>query len=124
MHSTSRAASAVAALALSISPVLLSAPAMAEPIVDVPTAVSQERDVGGAAEAVRRQQQAYLDQLATAARRAEATAAPAFAPGQAEADAVPVSVATLLTIGGLAVGAGATLALRRVQLPGRRQVAV
>ena len=37
---------------------------------------------------------------------------------------VPLSVAAVLALGGLAVGAGAAVASRRVRLPPRRRVAV
>jgi hypothetical protein len=85
-------------------------------VADV-TVSTVERDVGAA-----RQQHAYLDRLLAAARDAEGGGGQSVAPlaPAGSDDSVPVSVVTLLTLGGLAVGAGATMAARRVQVPGRR----
>jgi hypothetical protein len=118
MNTTTRTAVAAAALTLSVSPLVLATPASAERVRVADVTVSTvERDVGAA-----RQQQAYLDRLLAAARDAEGGAGQSVAPlaPAGSDDGVPVSVVTLLTLGGLAVGAGATMAARRVQVPGRR----
>jgi hypothetical protein len=118
MNTTTRTAVAAAALTLAVSPLVLATPASAERVRVADVTVSTvERDVGAA-----RQQQAYLDRLLAAARDAEGGAGQPVAPlaPAGSDDGVPISVVTLLTLGGLAVGAGATMAARRVQVPGRR----
>lgn len=127
MNTTTRSAFAAATLALSVSPLVLAGPASAERL-DVTDGVVtfSARDVGADHEVARQQQLAYLDRLDAAAREAQGGARPGtspIGPAQSGDDGVPVSVVTLLTLGGMAVGAGATLGLRRVQVPGRRQVA-
>jgi hypothetical protein len=127
MNTTTRSTFAAAALALAVSPLVLAAPASAERLDVTDGAVaSSGRDAGADHKVARQQQQAYVDRLDAAARDAQGGARPGtspLAPAQGGDDGVPVSVVTLLTLGGMAVGAGATLGLRRVQVPGRRQVA-
>ncbi len=147
MSTTSRSAVALAALVLSTSPLLLTPPAAADTSGRTKASIEYterqfypsyrplkaqveqaERDAAASGRAPRQQeQQAYLDRLDAAARDARGGTSQATSPvvpAQTGDDGVPVSVVTLLTLGGLAVGAGATIGLRRVQLPRRRQVAV
>ena len=126
MDSTTRSAVAAAALALSTTPLLFAPPASADRVPVAETVASSTEGAGAGAPAYRQQQQAYLDRLLASRPDASGAGGPAapLAPGQPERDGVPVSVVTALTLGGLAAGAGATLGMRRVQLPRRRQVAV
>jgi hypothetical protein len=146
MNKTSRPAVAVGALVLSVGPLLLAVPAAADTAVGTTASIEYaerqaiggsrptkaqieqaERDAVAGDRASRQQeQQAYLDRLDAAARGARSTgpATTQLAPASTGDDGVPVSVVTVLTIGGLAVGAGAALGLRRVQIPRRRQLAV
>ncbi len=126
MSTTTRSAVAAAALTLSVSPLLLTPTASAEPVGVADAAVSSsERDVG-ARTARELELELYLDRLDAAAREARSGAGQVtspVAPARTGDDGVPVSVVTLLTLGGLAAGAGATIGLRRVHVPGRRPVA-
>jgi hypothetical protein len=77
------------------------------------------------------QQQSYLDHLLAAARAADGAASTTDAlsvAGQGsdapDGRGVPLSVAAVLALGGLAVGAGTAVASRRVRLPNHRRVAV
>ena len=77
------------------------------------------------------EQQSYLDHLVAAARAASDSAGTPDGPSVAlqgsdagSGSGVPLSVAAVLALGGLAVGAGAAVASRRVRLPHRRRVAV
>jgi hypothetical protein len=77
------------------------------------------------------QQQSYLHHLVAAARAADdaasTTDAKSVAPQGSDAgdgSGVPLSVAAVLALGGLAVGASGAVASRRIGLPHRRRVAV